>query len=283
MRKFAPAPELSSFNSLPFGLSSQPTVSVPPLVYTCSASATGTSPARPPRAVELPVHQDEAFGDQLHMRNGGFDCARRYLDSRRPQLGAQRGGCGAPSTPGSASPHELAGRPAASAASATAPAPTAPQHRRQLRRGTAGSSARAAAASDSPTERAPGAAPRSAATTRAIPRWSGRSAPAVENSAGRYATPRPTPARPASRPSRPPARRSRKRSSCFGLIEWTAMLCSIRLSTTGPGGVSIATPTSPAVPAANDRSQFAISDKPAPPCSNIRSPSTFPPASVTHT
>ena len=78
-------------------------------------------------------------------------------------------------------------------------------------------------------------------------------------------------------------RRSRKRSSCFGLIEWTAMPCSIRLSTTGPRGVSIATPTSPAAPAANDSSQSAISDKPAPPCSNIRSPSTFPSASVTQT
>lgn len=38
---------------------------------------------RTARAVELAVDQDEAFGDQLHMRNGGFDCARRYLDSRR--------------------------------------------------------------------------------------------------------------------------------------------------------------------------------------------------------
>ena len=96
--------------------------------------------------------------------------------------------------------------PNAPAGIAGSPAPTAPRHRHQLRRGTADSSARAAAASDSPSERAPGSAPRSAATTRAIPRWSGRSAPAVENSAGRYATPRPTPARPDGRPSRPLAR-----------------------------------------------------------------------------
>ena len=57
-----------------------------------SASCSTKPVERPPRADELPVHQDEAFGDQLHMRNGGFDCARRYLDSRRPQLGAQRRG-----------------------------------------------------------------------------------------------------------------------------------------------------------------------------------------------
>ncbi len=37
--------------------------------------------------------------------------------------------------------------------------------------------------------------------------------------------------------------RSRKRSSCFGLIEWTSKPRSIRLSTTGPRGTSIATPT----------------------------------------
>ena len=34
-------------------------------------------------------------------------------------------------------------------------------------------------------------------------------------------------------------KRSRKRSSCFGFIEWTAKPRSIRLSTTGPRGVSI--------------------------------------------
>ena len=53
-------------------------------------------------------------------------------------------------------------------------------------------------------------------------------------------------------------------------------------STTGPRGVSIATPTSPSSTAANDSNQSAICDSPAPPCSNSRSPSTFPAASSTH-
>ena len=75
--------------------------------------------------------------------------------------------------------------------------------------------------------------------------------------------------------------RSRKRSSCFGLIEWTAKPRSIRLSTTGPRGVSTATPTSPASLVANASSQSAICISPAPPCSNSRSPSTFPAASST--
>ena len=37
--------------------------------------------------------------------------------------------------------------------------------------------------------------------------------------------------------------RSRNRSSCFGLIACTARPCASKLSTTGPRGVSIATPT----------------------------------------
>ena len=56
----------------------------------------------------------------------------------------------------------------------------------------------------------------------------------------------------------------------------------LRVSTTSPRGGSIATPTSPASPAANDSSQFAISDSPSPPCSNSCSPSTFPASSSTH-
>ena len=58
--------------------------------------------------------------------------------------------------------------------------------------------------------------------------------------------------------------RSRNRSSCFGLIECTAKPRSIRLSTTGPRGVSIATPTAPASPA-NASSQSASADNPSPP------------------
>ncbi len=49
--------------------------------------------------------------------------------------------------------------------------------------------------------------------------------------------------------------RSRKRSSCFGLIEWTTKPRSIRLSTTGSRGTSIATPTATASPPAIDNSQ----------------------------
>ena len=55
-------------------------------------------------------------------------------------------------------------------------------------------------------------------------------------------------------------KRSQRRSSCFGLIEWTAKSRSIKLWTTGPRGVSVATRTSAASPCAQDSSQSAISE-----------------------
>ena len=59
----------------------------------------------------------------------------------------------------------------------------------------------------------------------------------------------------------------------FRVDRVTAKPHSIRLSTTGPRGVSTATPTSLALPFANDSSQSAICSSPSPPCSNTREPS----------
>ncbi len=76
--------------------------------------------------------------------------------------------------------------------------------------------------------------------------------------------------------------RARRRDTVPGLIEWTTKPRFIRLSTTGPRGTSIATPTAAASPPAIDNSQSAISESPWPPCSNARSATTSPAASVTH-
>ena len=118
---------------------------------------------------ELAVEQREAFNEEPHMHGGGFGRARCQLDSRgaadHVASRHRSDGCGAASTLGSRTPRELVGP--GSAGSARERAPTAPRRRRQPRRGTAGSSARAAAASDSPGARVPASALRSRATTRA--------------------------------------------------------------------------------------------------------------------
>lgn len=46
------------------------------------------------RMVELTVDQSEAFGDHADMRSGGFGCARRQLQGRRPEPFAKRRGVG---------------------------------------------------------------------------------------------------------------------------------------------------------------------------------------------
>src|SRR3954454_9247242 len=87
----------------------------------------------------------------------------------------------------------------------------------------------------------------------------------------------PAATRASRRSSFAPARlmRSRSRSSCLGLIAYTAKPRSRRASTTGPCGTSIATATEPGSPAA-DTSQSHRAARPAPPCANARSPTTLP-------
>ena len=78
-------------------------------------------------------------------------------------------------------------------------------------------------------------------------------------------------------------KRSRKRSSCLGLMAWTQKPRSIRLSTTGPCGTSMATDTASGAAPVCLPIQAAISARPSPPWANPRSPTLRPWASITNT
>ena len=205
--------------------------------------------------VELTVDQSEAFDDQPHMRSGGLGCARRQLQGRRPEAFAKRRGVDPADAVLLQHPRQRhLANPLAGARRRQAP----PQVQRPRRRDVAvnrieelrvvapelsrirfprrtrsrvrsslrrdhSRSSTIAGSVDSSRRKQCGSVRSAEASTRASRRSS--FAPAGE-------------------------RRSRKRSSCFGLIEWTAKPRSIRLSTTGPRGVSIATPTATATPCA---------------------------------
>ena len=117
------------------------------------------------RMNRLLVDQNEAFDDELHMGDCSLGGTRRDLDGLRSQLPAQRGSIDSadavPSPtvePGLS--RELVERRAASAGTAKGRVPRAPPGRRRQRRGTAGSSARAAPASGSRGASAPASGPR---------------------------------------------------------------------------------------------------------------------------
>ena len=155
------------------------------------------------RTLKLPAASVSLNADPVR-----WIASQRQMDTA-PARAAERvallrrcGGCGAVSTLWSTSRRELVGPRVVWAGSATGQVPTAPRHRHQRHRGTAGSSARAAAASDAPGGRGHASAPPPGATTRGARRSPGRLAPAAGDSAGRSAVPRPAPARRAGRPSR---------------------------------------------------------------------------------
>ena len=77
--------------------------------------------------------------------------------------------------------------------------------------------------------------------------------------------------------------RSRKRSSCLGLMAWIVKPRSIRVSTTGPCGTSMATPTSCGCALISARSQSVISASPVPLCWKDRCPTVLPSLSTTQT